>query len=115
VLKVRFAEWTLDEGSRRLYSVGAPATCEAADSPCVVARTRVAGPDTTTLYVGTDCGVAVSTDSGAHWTHHSVGGAAVYSLVAQSNELIDAFVLYGQTTTSIVQSAAVPLRAVPIG
>jgi Lrp/AsnC family leucine-responsive transcriptional regulator len=33
--------------------------------------------------------------------------------VGHLEELIDAFVLYGQTTTSIVQSAAVPLRAVP--
>ena len=35
--------------------------------------------------------------------------------VEHLEELIDAFVLYGQTTTSIVQSAAVPLRAVPAG
>jgi Lrp/AsnC family transcriptional regulator, leucine-responsive regulatory protein len=33
--------------------------------------------------------------------------------VEHLEELIDAFVVYGQTTTSIVQSAAVPLRAVP--
>jgi Lrp/AsnC family leucine-responsive transcriptional regulator len=33
--------------------------------------------------------------------------------VGHLEELIDGFVLYGQTTTSIVQSAAVPLRAVP--
>jgi Lrp/AsnC family leucine-responsive transcriptional regulator len=33
--------------------------------------------------------------------------------VEHLEELIDGFVLYGQTTTSIVQSAAVPLRAVP--
>jgi Lrp/AsnC family leucine-responsive transcriptional regulator len=32
--------------------------------------------------------------------------------VMHLEELIDAFVLYGQTTTSIVQSSAVPLRAV---
>jgi Lrp/AsnC family leucine-responsive transcriptional regulator len=32
--------------------------------------------------------------------------------VVHLEELIDAFVLYGQTTTSIVQSSAVPLRAV---
>jgi Lrp/AsnC family transcriptional regulator, leucine-responsive regulatory protein len=32
--------------------------------------------------------------------------------VGHLEELIDAFVLYGQTTTSIVQSSAVPLRAV---
>jgi Lrp/AsnC family transcriptional regulator, leucine-responsive regulatory protein len=35
--------------------------------------------------------------------------------VTHLEELIDRFVLYGQTTTSIVQSAAVPLRAVPSG
>ena len=35
--------------------------------------------------------------------------------VEHLEELIDAFVLYGQTTTSIVQSAAVPLRSVPVG
>jgi len=35
--------------------------------------------------------------------------------VEHLEELIDTFVLYGQTTTSIVQSAAVPLRAVPAG
>ena len=35
--------------------------------------------------------------------------------VGHLEELIDAFVLYGQTTTSIVQSAAVPLRAVASG
>jgi Lrp/AsnC family transcriptional regulator, leucine-responsive regulatory protein len=35
--------------------------------------------------------------------------------VEHLEELIDSFVLYGQTTTSIVQSAAVPLRAVPSG
>jgi Lrp/AsnC family leucine-responsive transcriptional regulator len=35
--------------------------------------------------------------------------------VEHLEELIDAFVLYGQTTTSIVQSAAVPLRAVRLG
>jgi Lrp/AsnC family transcriptional regulator, leucine-responsive regulatory protein len=34
--------------------------------------------------------------------------------VAHLEELIDAFVLYGQTTTSIVQSSAVPLRGVPV-
>jgi Lrp/AsnC family transcriptional regulator, leucine-responsive regulatory protein len=33
--------------------------------------------------------------------------------VGHLEELIDAFVLYGQTTTSIVQSSAVPLRGVP--
>jgi Lrp/AsnC family transcriptional regulator, leucine-responsive regulatory protein len=33
--------------------------------------------------------------------------------VEHLEELIDAFVLYGQTTTSIVQSSAVPLRALP--
>jgi Lrp/AsnC family leucine-responsive transcriptional regulator len=32
--------------------------------------------------------------------------------VGHLEELIDTFVLYGQTTTSIVQSSAVPLRAV---
>ena len=35
--------------------------------------------------------------------------------VGHLEELIDAFVLYGQTTTSIVQSSAVPLRGVPVG
>jgi Lrp/AsnC family leucine-responsive transcriptional regulator len=34
--------------------------------------------------------------------------------VQHLEELIDSFVLYGQTTTSIVQSAAVPLRAVTV-
>jgi Lrp/AsnC family transcriptional regulator, leucine-responsive regulatory protein len=33
--------------------------------------------------------------------------------VGHLEELIDAFVLYGQTTTSIVQSSAVPLRGLP--
>lgn len=50
-------------------------------------------PDSNSVFVGTDCGIAVSRDSGATWTHISPdttrANSPVYSLVAQAGGIVD--------------------------
>jgi len=70
-----------------------PASSTPAACPRASAWGIAYAPDVNSIFVGTDCGVAVSTDSGATWTHvqpdPTLGNQAIYSLVAQAGGLVD--------------------------
>jgi Ca2+-binding RTX toxin-like protein len=67
-----------------------PATAVPPGCPRAAAWGIAYAPDSNFVYVGTDCGVAVSSDLGATWTHVSPTGSPirVKTVVAQPNNLL---------------------------